>query len=308
MVRWPQHKAEDNEVTDSNNMRLVFKAPTQERPQLAYLAQSRCFPLKARSSTLKIILIKCTGWLQARDDRNKLRAHAKEKRSAAKKVPPPLSCMRRRVFLQNILGNFEWIERFLHLVQCEWGRCHVVSAPPDMHCACAFVFVVVFVYLYLYYVHTHRHPDMHCAFAIAFVVVFLYLYFVLHTQTDTVPVLRATDRSFYSHFCRPLWSFWSHPSDFGRLAHHLVLLSHTPITQITVLLSHTLSYCQTYRFAVTHTVAHHMVLLSHTHRSHRSDSVPPAQFEIDTGLKTDRLNKLLTLKCLVFWGVGWYVI
>ena len=90
MVRWPQHKAEDNEVTDSNNMRLVFKAPTQERPQLAYLPQSRCFPLKARSSTLKIILIKCilAGWLQARDDRNKLRAHAKEKRSAAKKVPP----------------------------------------------------------------------------------------------------------------------------------------------------------------------------------------------------------------------------
>lgn len=42
----------------------------------------------------------------------------------------------------------------------------------------------------------------------------------------------ATDRPFYPHFCPPLWSFWSHPSDFGRLAHHLVSVSHTPITQI----------------------------------------------------------------------------
>ena len=147
MVRWPQHKAEDNEVTDSNNMRLVFKAPTQERPQLAYLAQSRCFPLKARSSTLKQRLFWSSAPVGCKLEMTVINCeHTQKKRGAPpKKFHPPLSCMRRRVFLQNILGNFEWIERFLHLVQCEWGRCHVVSAPPDMHCACAFVFVVVFV-------------------------------------------------------------------------------------------------------------------------------------------------------------------
>ena len=84
----------------------------------------------------------------------------------------------------NILGNVQWIDRFLHVPSSAvrmGGRGMPCGGRTSWHALC---------------------------------------------------LRRATDRPFYPHFCPTLWSFWSHPSDFGRLAHHLVSLSHTPITQI----------------------------------------------------------------------------
>ena len=95
-----------------------------------------------------------------------------------------------------------------HLVQCEWGGggCHVVGAPPDMHCACAAPPIALFTPIF------------------------------------------------------------AHPCDRSEVIHQI-------LGDLHIIWSH-----------------------CHTHRSHRSDFVAAAQFEIDTELMTDRPVKLLTSK------------
>ena len=152
--------------------------------------------------------------LQASDDRNKLRAHGEkiERRGGwgcalPKKCRPP-ACGESLCRMFSETSNESTVFFMFHLVQCEWGGggCHVVGAPPDMHCACAAPPIALFTPIF------------------------------------------------------------AQPCDRSEVIHQI-------LGDLHIIWSH-----------------------CHTHRSHRSDFVAAAQFEIDTELMTDRPVKLLTSK------------
>ena len=147
--------------------------------------------------------------LQASDDRNKLRAHGEKiGRGVCQKSAAQLQHEGSLCGIFSETSNESTVFFMFHLVQCEWGGggCHVVGAPPDMHCACAPPPIALFTPIF------------------------------------------------------------AHPCDRSEVIHQI-------LGDLHIIWSH-----------------------CHTHRSHRSDFVAAAQFEIDTELMTDRPVKLLTSK------------